>query len=943
MTNKIYLYMIMFILLIIPVLGVNFTTSDILLGYTFESRSGDIIHDYTTFHNATNVGATLLTSGCILGECYNYTKTGDHAGDYMTIPAGAIPSGTNELTIVAWYKNICETSWQTIIGKENYLQISPEQNELLYKSRYMFKNNTKSIKEDSGDAFCTPTGWEMLTVTINTTNGQMKIYKNKTLINTTTGDTFVGKDSDIMHIGSLFDGVSPSQTFSGGIDEVFIINKSISEFDVNTTYDNYIGGLNVISTAQGSLYKFVFDTRSPLNDTPITDTRLLTYSLSNINGTANCSYYVGGTHIINETLLSNGVHNFSFNSSHWSQHHNEVNVTCKDGTGYFGGESKFLYVDTINPVIIDLNYSVLGTHYNLNNSKIGTDTLTINISVNDTNLYYFSDNFSIIGAGTRIQWNITLNTSKPRHVFDKVVTLTSVNEGWYEVNVTLKDWYKETFLHQVSELAYTYIDRPQTGDDYNQTKYANDQVDYNITFTENNTVNTSIEILRYVSVGETLISFSNLANLTDLQINISDTNILSETGNASRHRTIRDFSSTLNDIIPACNCTGCYILDNGNCSIPIYMSSKNESRINLNNLYVGYNLTEVRVEIFNELNKTLITNANISVEFISDIYTTNYTSNTGNDTVELVYSTYTIRYSAIGFHERFYEYIYTPISNPLIQLYLLNDTSATEVTATVYDEIGKELPGVTIEYLAYNPSSGQFEVAGSGITNFEGQTKLYLRLNDEYYIFKLYYPSGTLKQTTPKTYIYSNTITFQIDTGGVGDDLHFQIEGIYSLLTFNNITNTFIWDYSDTHTLGDSYCLYNYRQTDFGNPTHNFSCLTASSGQISLGVTPTNGSVYLAKAYVLIDSDKYFLDQLHANFQGVNPFHTGTSATMVLFIIWIISITFAFINRKLTIAPIATPLAGMLVNYMFKLNIDPSIPVALTFIGLILAVLINRE
>ncbi len=106
-------------------------------------------------------------------------------------------------------------------------------------------------------------------------------------------------------------------------------------------------------------------------------------------------------------------------------------------------------------------------------------------------------------------------------------------------------------------------------------------------------------------------------------------------------------------------------------------------------------------------------------------------------------SRYNIRYSAPGYETRTYYFTLINRTHTNLTLYLLKNTSATTVTATVYDEFDQEIESAFIKILRYDQPSNSYRIQEIVETNTQGQATFSAVLNDEYYKFIIEYPFGT--------------------------------------------------------------------------------------------------------------------------------------------------------------------------------------------------------
>ncbi len=260
--------------------------------------------------------------------------------------------------------------------------------------------------------------------------------------------------------------------------------------------------------------------------------------------------------------------------------------------------------------------------------------------------------------------------------------------------------------------------------------------------------------------------------------------------------------------------------------------------------------------------------SNVSVELISDIFSNNYTTTNGTLYVDLLSpELYTIRYNSGGFNEEFYYFNLVNRTHTNITLYLLKNTTATIVTATVYDDFNDFVEDAYIKVLRYDLGTNSYLVQEIVKTNFEGQAVLNLILNDEFYKFIIEYPLGIIEDETSPTYIYATSINFQISLGEQVAENYYNSMDVNYLLSFNNNTNNFRFTYSDTNNVVNQGCIEVYKvSAAYGTVLYNSSCVSSSTSTILLNVDNSTSNTYIAKGYIYFGNDKYLLTSLSHSF-----------------------------------------------------------------------------
>lgn len=355
-----------------------------------------------------------------------------------------------------------------------------------------------------------------------------------------------------------------------------------------------------------------------------------------------------------------------------------------------------------------------------------------------------------------------------------------------------------------------------------------------------------------------------------------------------------------------------------------------------------YTTNSISFTFYDETTNTQFTNAtNVEIELISDIYSANYTV-LGNNTLYLDLlspTTYTIRYSATGYDERIYYLTLTNRSHTDLTLYLLNSSTTTAVTATVYDEVGQVVEGAIIKVLKYDLPTNTYILREMQSTNFEGDAVLNLLLGSEYYRFIIEYPSGTAKLTTDPTYVYSTTISFQISISTTGGENFYNSREVSYTLTASNNTRGFFFTFSDGDGLVSQGCLKVYQYQTSGITLVNSSCVSGSAGSATLYVANITGKTYVGRAYVYYGSDEELLDSVTLSAPATQEY-----GNLGLILTALVSIFLVFMARdNLAMAPILFVLPIVLAAAVSFINIPIYYVVPLIPLALILSFLITRR
>lgn len=441
----------------------------------------------------------------------------------------------------------------------------------------------------------------------------------------------------------------------------------------------------------------------------------------------------------------------------------------------------------------------------------------------------------------------------------------------------------------------------------------------NITNTTISTISTNFYVGGIVNISSKLYNGSSIQNFNiSYQSNIYST----ATGNISLglDRGILNY----------------LIFDTPNYQYKLFNISFNATVYNYNVLV--YLVNTVNITVYDELTGLKINN--VTLDLISDIFSNNYSTTVGNFFLELLSPTnYIARYQSQGYSERFHYFTLTNRTYNEFSLYLIPNTTSDIVTATVVDELNNPTEDVYIKVLKFNTNTNSYELKETSKTNFEGKAYLNLELNTEFYKFMLEYPLGTLKTTTSPSYITSTTINFRIYKGTKVLENFFKSGKISSSITFNNETNYFRFDFTDSSSTISQGCLYVYDLSSISDTLINSTCISSASGSILIGVQNISGKTYEAKAYVYYGSEEVYIDALQKTFKSTAI--GGKSGALFVFILTLLFICMGFYSR--TIALILAPIPTLLASFLGIMPVERGIALLMVAITWSLAFIISRR
>jgi len=225
-----------------------------------------------------------------------------------------------------------------------------------------------------------------------------------------------------------------------------------------------------------------------------------------------------------------------------------------------------------------------------------------------------------------------------------------------------------------------------------------------------------------------------------------------------------------------------------------------------------------------------------------------------------------VSYYKSGYDRRDYFFTNALVNNltQTINLYLLNTSSSDIFTFTVKDEADQPVSGAYIYVERWDIGTSNFYTTAVLQTDTNGNTFTNLRLYDAWYRYKVVYNGvlrlveGPVKESTT-----TRTLRIVITTNTdpiTGDNQYTVINDIIHSLTFNNVTNTFAFNYLDNSGSTNMGCLKIGRM--YMNTTSIIynSCINSVSGTLNYAVTE-NGT-YAAYGTVTLNEN-------YTNYQSV--------------------------------------------------------------------------
>lgn len=546
--------------------------------------------------------------------------------------------------------------------------------------------------------------------------------------------------------------------------------------------------------------------------------------------------------------------------------------------------------------------------YNLSNANITSPANNTNWSNRYINVTW--SNASVLPSGS----GVTI-TNFSLFLYNSSFGLLKGLVNTTQLNFTNWDVYSESLDTGIYYLLLNATD--------NNTNTVNsDYYQYNLTR------NTRINITAIASNGTTINNFDGWIYNTEEELNLTYS---TTTGAAF----IEQVKGNLTILINATN----YSLDT-----EYVVAGLNATNAQHDYQFTLYETNTLNITFYDEANPTTVLNwENVSLDLISDTYANNYS--TGNGTLYITLltpETYTLRYTAPSYTERFYTVTVTNRTFQSLNLYLINNSLSYNLTAIVIDEITDPVENASVKALKYYLPNNTYLLQEICTTNNEGKCTLSVTVADEFYKFFIEL-NGETKLITVPAYITPAEITsgktFQIETASTVGQEFFDYYNFYHDLTFNTATDSFRLDWNDASGVSTQVCLEQYLVTNFSETLQNTSCATTATGTILLSVTPTNGTTYKALAYYVLSGEETFLDSKLYTYPPSNVFGSYGLYLQLLLTTSALFLGFLSVSFAAIIAPFT-----LILGYFIGLNqftLAGLIP--LQVVGLIVGIFLSAK
>ena len=545
------------------------------------------------------------------------------------------------------------------------------------------------------------------------------------------------------------------------------------------------------------------------------------------------------------------------------------------------------------------NITVNGTFYNT-----VTGTIVTGLLDNATSLYNVLGRAQGYFDNNTLSWNVSNNlelTFKEIEYFaiqnvTDLFTLEVLNFSVYvndtlysTTNGTLKTNIIQNNLSATNDIVNLiflkdfYINRTYTNYD-----------------TSNDLLNTKLYTLRAYATdfrGNTILPFDVLVGSSSYPINSTNRKMSIEAGTYTFYLD--------NSTYEFANVTETVIVNYTNPSLSTH-------NITFSGLYT-YNSINFTF-LYDDGTDTLVDDYNISVQFISDVFSYNYSTGTGSLYVSLLSpETYTVRYRRV-IDSRWHNFYFTLTnrSHSSLTLYLTNYSYS--ITVTVYDQVTlNKIEGAIVYLQRYYQLENEFKTVNQNPTDVDGKAYFLLEDKSELYKFLVDYPFGIRRLETEDMYINANNINIYIPlTDNVGDTF-FDEGGIVASLNYLTSDNTFTASWTDSGNVASEFCLYIKEFGYYSNSVINSSCSTSNSGSLKLSIGAEN-ITYYSVLESTINGDKKVLKTGWIDI----PSSTLNAGAFGIFMTVVLIILFTLLSQVHVLALILSNI-GLILSKLFGL------------------------
>jgi len=211
-----------------------------------------------------------------------------------------------------------------------------------------------------------------------------------------------------------------------------------------------------------------------------------------------------------------------------------------------------------------------------------------------------------------------------------------------------------------------------------------------------------------------------------------------------------------------------------------------------------------------------------------------------------------MEYKGLGSdYEKKTYYLYNATLNNVTQfLNLYSTANSTQITFPVTDEDDNDLSDIYIHVVKYDFTTNTYTTNSILKTDEAGNAYGELTLFTTWYKFFLY-RNGVLLLSTNQTKIVTTSKTFRVNLQSSSSDSYDNLNQMTTTLNFNNVTNNFIYTFSNPTGLSKEFCLKVTQRKVTADVLVNNTCSSSASGTIlvNIGAVP-DYATYIASGSV---------------------------------------------------------------------------------------------
>lgn len=256
------------------------------------------------------------------------------------------------------------------------------------------------------------------------------------------------------------------------------------------------------------------------------------------------------------------------------------------------------------------------------------------------------------------------------------------------------------------------------------------------------------------------------------------------------------------------------------------------SSSNFTNLVIDVRTTNTfNITIFNETTNLLLDNVNITWAIISTDEVRNGTTGNGTIIEELLTpGSYEIQYYREPTVRRSYFVTLSNQSSEDIRLYLIDDDESNLYLPVVTDEDDQACPDMTVSLLRYYLDINGYRTVEMAKTDTNGQGLLHVQPNEINY--KLLFTGSCGTFTTQPQKIVASTDGFTVTQAQGLLTSATALQSAVVNVSYNNVTQTYVFSWSDTDNIVTQGCLYVFRTAGGVKATNYSQCSNGASGSL---------------------------------------------------------------------------------------------------------------